>query len=359
MTTKLAIKHKDSFALKENKLLQEKKCQNYKQFNLKKCEHISFSWTILGVFLVYWFVLCPLTWGICDASTISLSWPLYWPFIFWAVAFLIWIMIMCALVISWKRRLQARQNPEINLMTPKYGSDNTEKLLSVRQMCSEDANSPKRNKVNNLSNETIKNDSGNFRKKDLPPLVLHKQMSGENIDDTGVVNVENDENDQLNVASDYVERSSLQDYLKLVTVSPSEDEAKLPKSPMSPRELFFIDLIREAEKAESAKSLEKKIHFFPNETTQSNPKSEEEVENRTNRMDEKDTEDDQNVKNKENENICKNESKCGSSYFIADVESPVSEKTEVFLQIDSNEEKQLEINKEKPVLILLSNKENV
>lgn len=346
MTTKLAIKHKDSLVLKENKLLQEKKCQSYKKFNLKKCEHLSFSWSTLSVFLVYWFILCPLIWAICDVS--KTYWLSYWPFLFWVVAFLIWIIIMYALVIFWKRRFQARLDPEVNLMTPKYGSDYVDKLSNFHQMSSEDINFLETKKTNDLSDQKIKNDPGNFRRKDLLPLVIHKQMSNENIDDTEIMHIEKDEDGQLDVASDYVERNSLQDYLKLVTVSLPENEAKLPKSPMSPRELFFIDLIREAEKAESAKSLEKKVYFFPNETTQNYIENEQEIKNRTDMTNGKDIEV-KDAKNEKNENMSRNESKCESSYFIADVENAVSERTEVFLQIDSNIE-QLEINEENPIL---------
>lgn len=339
MTSKFTIK--DSFVLKENKLLQEEKCQSYKQSNLKKCEQLSFSWSILSVFLIYWFILCPLIWAICDAS--KMHWLLYWPFLFWIVAFLIWVMIMCALVISWRRRLQTRQDPEISLMTLKYGLDNVEKLLNTHQISSKNANSLETKKINNLSDQKAKNDSGNFRRKGLPPLVIHKQMSGENIDDTDVMHVEKDENGQLNGANDYVEKNSLQDYLKLVTVSPSEDEVKSPKSPMTPRELFFIDLIREAEKAESAKC---------------DTEKEEEIKKSTNMTNGKDIDNIEDTKNEKNGKISRN-MKCESSYFIADVESPVNEKTEVFLQIDSSIQEQLEINVEKPILILRSNKENV
>ncbi|EFN86573.1 hypothetical protein EAI_17560 [Harpegnathos saltator] len=143
----------------------------------------------------------------------------------------------------------------------------------------------------------------------------------------GIMQIEKDENDQLDVASDYVGKSSLQDYSKL------EKEVKSPKTPMSPRELFFIDLIREAEKAESAKL--EKIYFFPNETTQHNIKSEEEMKNKIDTTNEEYIENIQDA-NEKNEKINKNKSKCESNYFIANVENPESaKKAEMFLQIDS------------------------
>ncbi|XP_072763288.1 uncharacterized protein [Anoplolepis gracilipes] len=335
MTTKLAMKHKDSLALKENKFRGEKN-EIYKESKLKK--YLSFPWLILSVFLVYWFALCPLIWAICSTSR---HWPLYWPIFFWIVAFLIWIIIMCGLII-FRRSLLATQNPKINTIS-KYGTDNVERSLNIYQTSPKDTKSPETEKLNDSVShdpEPKKNNRENFLKKDLPPLVIHKQISGENIEDIGVVHVEKDETAHLDIASNYVEKSPLQDYLKLVTVL-SPDETKSPKTPMSPRELFFIDLIREAEKAENVKLLETKVHFFSSETTEDNMKN---MEN---------TKEEKNSKDAKNEKDKINELKCESSYFIADVDSPVSEKTEVFLQIDSCVEEL-----EKPVLILQSNKAN-
>lgn len=294
-------------------------------------------------------------------------------------------------------------------MTSKYGSDNVEKSLTVQRASLEDADSLEAKKISNVPGSESKDDSGSFRKKDLSPLVIHKQMSGENIENTGVVHVEKDENNQLDVANDYVEKSPLQDYLKLVTVTPSEDEVKSPKTPMSPRELFFIDLIREAEKAENAKkSLKRKTHFFPDETSESDAKNVEDVEEgkdvkRTKNVDGKDPKDVKNIENgkdlkdvkntedgkdakdvkniedgkdvkdakniedgdakdpkekTKDEKINEEKLKRESSYFIADVENAVCEKTEICLQIDSDVDEQIELIVEKPALTLQSKEAN-
>lgn len=335
MTTKLAIKHKDSLALKESKVCKEK-YEIYMRSKLKRCEQLSFPWLILSVFLIYWFVLCPLIWTICYTSR---PWPSYWPLLFWSVAFLIWIMIMCGLIILW-RSLLAKQNPKINAIS-KYDSNNIKRSLNIYQIPSKDAKSLKTEKLNDPHDpESKKNDRENFFKKDLPPLMIHKQISGENIEDIGIVHmcVEKDEIAHLDIASNYVEENPSQDYLKLGTAS-SPDATKSPKTPMSPRELFFIDLIREAEKAENAKSL----RFFSSET----------IEDKTENV--KNIKEEKNIKDAKNEKDGLNKSKRESSYFIADVESPVNEKTEVFLQIDSCVDEQLE----KPVLILQSNEETL
>lgn len=346
MTTKLAMKHKDSLALKENKVFCEEKKEIYKLTKLKRCEHLSFHWLIFSVFLIYWFILCPLIWAICYTFR---YWHSYWSLLFWTVAFLIWVMIMCGLII-FRRSLLAKQNPEINMVS-KYGTDNIKESLNVYQISSKDTTSLETKKLNDLNDpESKKNNRENILRKNLPPLVIHKQISGENIEDIGIVHVEKDEINQLDIASNYVEKSPLQDYLKLVTVL-SPDEIKSPKTPMSPRELFFIDLIREAEKAE--KSLETKtLHFFSSETTENNTKNVENIKEEMNTKDVKHRKDVKAAKNEKDE-INESKSKRESSYFIADVGSPINEKTEVFLQVDSCVDEL-----KKPVLRLQSTEAN-
>lgn len=253
---------------------------------------------------------------------------------------------MCGLAILW-RRLQVEQSLEINAIS-KYGSDDVRRPLSVHQISPADAEFLEMR--NNLDSK--RSDRENLRN-DLPPLVIHKQISGEDIEDTaGVVRVEEDE--KTRVASDYAEKSPLQDYLKLVTVSPSEDEVRSPETPMSPRELFFIDLIREAERAERSP---KRIHFFPSEATESD-NSETVRSTKDGRDTEGVTHSTKDVEG-EKKDASKLMSERESSYFVADVESPTSERTEVFLRIGSNEGEETESIAEKPTLILQSSETNL
>ncbi|KAL0100942.1 hypothetical protein PUN28_019374 [Cardiocondyla obscurior] len=325
-----------------------------KQSKLKRCEHLSFPWTTFCVFLVYWIIICPLIWAVCY---IFAYWPSYWSFIFWIIAFLIWIAIMCGLIIVW-RRFQVNQSLEINTNS-KYGSGNAREPLCVYQTSSMNTDSLDTKKRNDT--ECKKSDRQN-RGKDLPPLVIHKQLSGKNIEDiAGMVRIEQDETTRFSIASNYDENNPLQEFLQLVTVSPSEENEKPLKTPMSPRELFFIDLIREAEKAESARPLQ--IHFLASETTDNtettkNVKDEKDLENLKHRKSAKDMhflEDGENKKSREENKL---KAKRESNYFIADVESLTSEKTEIFLQIDSGESGETELTVEKPVLILQSNEIN-
>lgn len=299
-------------------------------------------------------------------------------------------MIMCVLIILWRRFL-AKQSYEINAIS-KYGSGKERRPLNTQQISPKDAEFLELKKRNDLHDSESKKSDQEYLRRDLPPLVIHKQISGENIEDTaGVVRVEEDEKTRLNIISDYAEKSPLQNYLKLVSVSPSEEEmvVKSPKSPMSPRELFFIDLIREADRVESARSLKTRSHFFPREATENDMKrrthffpnetTENDIMTRTHfflseaiandnaeitegERDEKDVERRKNMKDTEDtqdEKDNKSKSKRESSYFIADVESPTIEKTEVFLQIDSNVDEETGLTVEKPILILQSNEANM
>lgn len=342
MATELALKHKDSLVLKEDKLHSEKrKVRNY-NFNEKKWEELSFPWLITSVFVFYWFILVPLIWLICHLTK---HWPwLHWPF--WTVAFVIWTAIICGAIVLWKR-LEVKRNREATL---KYGSNHKEGPYSnIRQITSENGELVEMKKMNNTSDDESKKNDRN-----LPPLMLDKRVSGEN-EDNGMKQDGKDEMAQgLDVADDCKDRP-FQDNLKLVTVSSLEDEIK---TPMSPRELFFIDLIREAEKAESAKSLKIKTHFFPDETTEDNAKDvKEDAQDAT---DVRSPEGAKDAKVDENgEKTSELKLKRKSSYFIADVESSAGEKTEVFLQVNSSvREEQRELSVEKSVLTLKSNEEN-
>ncbi|XP_011640630.1 LOW QUALITY PROTEIN: uncharacterized protein LOC105429377 [Pogonomyrmex barbatus] len=349
----MAIEHKDLLALKENKLC-ENNCMINKQFKLKRCEHLSFPQIILSVFLVYWFIFCPLIWAVSYTFT---YWSSYGSFLFWMIAFLIWIIIMCGLTIFWIY-FKARQSFEINAIS-KYGLNNMKKPLTIHQMSSEDQKFFEMKKWHNSLDSESKE---NLEK--ASPLLVHKQIFGKNIEDTfGVMHIE-DEETRLSTASAYVKKNPLQDYLNLTTVLPSEDEVKSPKTPtelLSPRELFFIDLIREAERAENAKLSEMKTYFFSDEVIKND--NVENVRNIQNEKDFKNAEHKKNIKDVEDAKDEKdgrmNESKRESSYFLADVKNPVGEKMKIFFQVNSKINGKAELIVEKSMGILQSNEANL
>ncbi|CAD1478310.1 unnamed protein product, partial [Heterotrigona itama] len=170
-------------------------------------------------------------------------------------------------------------------------------------------------------------DNKTRKHKDLPPLVIHRRNSGKNVEHVGTVNVEKnvDEDDKdedvLKSGNDILknQRESMTDCLKLATVTRQDElDTKSSKGPLSPRELFFIDLIREVEKAERNRERNsprmEENQFFPSNFSL-HPRKDVN----------KDTKEEQKLSgvltNKEQE----------VTYFIADIKSPRKEKNDCCL----------------------------
>ncbi|XP_067213534.1 uncharacterized protein [Linepithema humile] len=349
MTTELALKHKDSLALKEDKQGEKRQVRKYDFKKKTTWKDLSFPWLTSIVFVLYWFVLIPMIWLICHLLQ-HWSW-FYWPF--WTVVLAVWIAITIGTIVLWKRA-EAERIREATLL--QYGSDHKEESYSyARQISSENEEFVEMKKMNKARDEESKENGRN-----LPPLTIHKRVSGEN-EDSGVERVEEDETAQG--SDDDCKDHPFQDNAKPVIVSSSVDEVK---TPMSPRELFFIDLIREAEKTESAQSqlcLQQTTHFFPSEMTEDDAKDAKDVkEDAQDATDVKDAEENaKDAKDAKDENdgkTSKLKSERQSAYVITNVESLADEKTEVVLQINSSVREQTELSAEKPVLTLKSNEEN-
>lgn len=356
MTNKLAFKHKNSLALNEKKIISQE--------NGSKSSHLCFKPFGVSTFLIitcctfvgFWFIICPLTWALCYSSFIARGWPTFWPIIFWIVALIIWIFIMIFLISIWKY-IKGKQN--VNIKKRSYGSDNTNYPSdslgeNIQSVVAKDKNNDKtimdfdlsskdydKKSINNSKaiGDAIQKDSK--RKNDLPPLSIHRKLS-KSIENVNVVTTEKlqekDDDKELqieNIQETNVNRNSIKDYLKLVTVTPSEEDKNIisPKTPMSPRDLFFIDMIREAEKAEKNKEnrqedfSKRHSRFFPENTIASMIDS---IDSRKNNSADKNSKkDDFDKDNKDDEKVERE-----LNYFIADIESPKNEKTEVFIEIN-------------------------
>lgn len=362
MNDKFAVKHTNSISLKKQKLLlkesESNNCFSYSPYKLT-----IFCIVSCCIFFIYWFVLTPLlinTLVNYHSNKIEI-----WLVLYWLIAFLIWLFIMLCLIIIWKC-VEIKSNNKIKLQS--YGTNSTLKsgsLINTKFDYSQNAklkdkplndliidkNKISHDKLNiNNSDECQYNKLKRYR--DLPPLVIHRRNSGNDIEHTGIVNVKKNINESINEnnedeyllksGNNYLkkQKESIKDYLKLVTVTPQdESDTKIPKESLSPRELFFIDLIREAEKAErnrenNPQETEKK-HFFSDDFSP--------------------TEKDVNKNLKEEKKLIENLTD-HKTYFIADIKSPKSEKTEVFLKIESNYESakkwSMNLNDRKPVLVL-------
>ncbi|XP_043485662.1 uncharacterized protein PFB0145c-like [Polistes fuscatus] len=367
MNNKLAFKHKNSMALNEHKMISR---ENERSTSVRLCSRslgMSFFYIIMCcTFIGFWFIMCPLIFALCNSSSVLYHWPKYWPVLFWIVALIVWILITSFFMYIWK---YIKNKYYGNIKRRSYGSDETDShkhLISknIRSMVDVDKNNDKT--IIDINSSLVDkkdldkknvNDSkviggvirkNSKRKSDLPPLVIHRR-SRNNTDNTSPNTIEQNDDNELtmdNIGETDVDKNSIKDYLKLVTVTPFEEDKnnvsspkspKSPKSPMSPRDLFFIDLIREAEKAEKNKenNEEKDLskdhsRFFPENFIPST--IDHSVNSKPNNTDdEKDNKKD----DKDNKKSVQNEQK----YFIAEIGSPKCEITEVFIELDESDSK--------------------
>ncbi|XP_053996574.1 uncharacterized protein LOC128886058 [Hylaeus anthracinus] len=350
---------RDSLVLKEDKPLKEEK-------KLRNCCRCSIPYKLAAfciitclIFVMYWLIITPLLISAFRNYNANKTdrWSIARLVLYWATAFIIWLLIMLCLTLIWKR-IESKQNRKIKLQS--YGTNTSASLISVKYdspQIVKFANVKKDDSSNDLisaKNQTesvydeidtnISDESRNIKRKnpkDLPPLVIHRRNSGNDIESPGTVNqkenIDKSDEDELKSGNEIIKRhrESMRDYLKLVTVTPDDSvDGKSPKGPLSPRELFFIDLIKEAEKAERVKAndsseITPEKHLFPRDVFPS----------------QKDV--DSNIKSDKKKSVDSPSSTGPSTYFIANVESPKSEKTEVYLEINSDPE----LVKHQPVIL--------
>ena len=362
MSEKLAVKHKNSLALTKHKLLHQdsgrKRCCSCSKPN----KLAIFSITTCCIFVVYWIILTPLLFSLPHNS--SSQWSAVWFVLYWFLAFLVWLFIMLCIIVIW--RCFDSNHDDMKLQS--YGTNGSSKpvlltdsvkLKDIKQDDEylNDLRPDKNDIVHDQKDINIVEEPHDKIKKhkDLPPLVIHRRNLGNDIECAGTVSIEKiDENEDENISKSEVsslkeQRESMKSYLKLVTVTPQDEiDTKTPKALLSPRELFFIDLIREAEKAEQSRgnnpAVTERKHFFPNDF----PSAHKDVVKR----DLNERKDSAEASDKERE----------TSYFIADIGSPKSEKAEVFLEIKPDSELAnqwiVNLNEEKPVLILENSVKN-
>lgn len=224
------------------------------------------SFIVYGVFFIFWIIVCPLTWALLNQSPSSEQWPHYWPYILWTVAFIIWLIITSILIFFWRRqkirKVACHQTESLkSILTPKY-------VINVKE---------KQPEIMNMTQMTLNNDQEpvelrrNLKEERsrLPPLIIHPNITGQNENKINVSTSEDKGNlDTPGLAnssriSREIGQSSIKEYLKIVTVETPSPAKDSPKSPLSPRELFFIDLIREADKKEpNIQTQFRKSYFF-------------------------------------------------------------------------------------------------
>ncbi|XP_076235200.1 uncharacterized protein LOC143179748 [Calliopsis andreniformis] len=369
MNKNLVVKHKNSLALihlKKDKLLQEKNESKIVSCS-KSCKLAMFCVLVCCIFLIYWIILSPLL-----ISTIyshngnkTNKMSIVWLAIYWFIAFIIWLLIMLCLILIWKC---FDFNERDNISMQSYGTSNLAKLPS---MISTKYNRPQNLRLSNVKEDEVlndfvsdKKDTDSFEKyqhnkikkhRDFPPLVI-RHNSGNDIESIDIVNLnEGDDKNKKNENSLELENDIpknhgefTKNYFKLVTITPEDEiDVKSLQEQLSPRELFFIDLIREADKAERNKAnyfktTEEKYSFSSDNNLIENKFTQETQVEKTQLF-------------KANSSSTEAE----SSYFIASIESPKQEKTEVYLEIDTDSKPvkrwSVNLNDEKPVLVVQNN----
>lgn len=365
MSGKLAAKHTNSIALKKHKLLlnrsESRSCCPYSR------PHRLAIFCIITccIFVLYWIILSPLLISAYHSDKAK-NWPNGWYILNWIIAFLIWLFIMLCLLLIWKCFEIKHHNDDVKLQS--YGTNdslNSGSLINTKLNHSQnvklkdtkqdgppiDSISDKDRIACDKSNMDISDKSGHNKvkkHKDLPPLVIHRRNSGNEVGRIGTINMEknvNKDEDLPKSGNDTLknQRESMKDYLKLVAVTPQDElDTKSPKGSLSPRELFFIDLIREAEKAEQNRTSNPQgtegNQFFPSDFS----------------LARKDVNEDKREKQKPTDIPTNKQQEV--TYFIADVKSPKREKNEVYLEIEPDQESAKKwcvcLNNEKPILVL-------
>lgn len=365
MSGKLAAKHTNSIALKKHKLLlnrsESRSCCPYSR------PHRLAIFCIITccIFVLYWIILSPLLISAYHSDKAK-NWPNGWYILNWIIAFLIWLFIMLCLLLIWKCFEIKHHNDDVKLQS--YGTNdslNSGSLINTKLNHSQnvklkdtkqdgppiDSISDKDRIACDKSNMDISDKSGHNKvkkHKDLPPLVIHRRNSGNEVGRIGTINMEKNVNKDEDIpksGNDTLknQRESMKDYLKLVAVTPQDElDTKSPKGSLSPRELFFIDLIREAEKAEQNRTSNPQgtegNQFFPSDFS----------------LARKDVKEDKREKQKPTDIPTNKQQEV--TYFIADVKSPKREKNEVYLEIEPDQESAKKwcvcLNNEKPILVL-------
>ncbi|XP_076680629.1 uncharacterized protein LOC143375434 [Andrena cerasifolii] len=367
MSQKLAAKQKEPLTLNGDSLLRQKSKLKTRCWYSKPYKLAIFCVLSCSFFLVYWIILGPLLISEFQAHNAQKTdkWAVVWLSFYWFIAFLIWVFVMLCLLLICKRMdsLEKDHNFQTygtgisivpsSLITTKRDRPRSLGLPGIieekppNELTSDES---KTNVVRDKRDTDASDEAQRSKPKrhiDLPPLVIHGHISGKD-KRSDTMNLEEDvdtekEGEEAPKSGGDVPRSrreSMQAYLKLVTVTPDDEvDVQSPNKPLSPRELFFIDLIREAEKAEEAKSNKNPEgsegeHFLPSDSTPTAKKSESvEIP----------------IPSVEDE----------ATYFIANVDSPKSTKTEVFLEISPDprpvDELSAGLINEKPILLLREN----
>lgn len=284
------------------------------------------------LFILFWFITCPLIF--VALLKMHYNWPKQWPFYYWMVALIVFVLLLAILVCIW--RYSSRKNQE-NSSTMVSGID-SKKMYAK---CRKDSN-PK--KLYTISLNTIQKNQDKPEgicmepstcQQDASTLKLEKRLAGDNPKDEDTI--ENDIDKVFRRCS--IQHKSQREMkrpesLALSTVTETTAEVHSASSPLTPRELFFWDLIQNANKSRNSTThsfIEHEKEFCSSDDASlSSPKAV------------KPTTDNPEIRAARSEKLSSTE------YFIANVPDRKSLTAEVFLFVDGGEpEKCLKIRVDK------------
>ncbi|KAF2896417.1 hypothetical protein ILUMI_09760, partial [Ignelater luminosus] len=270
----------------------------------------------LVLFILYWFIICPLIF--VALWRMHHDWPKEWPFYYWAGALIIFVILLAILVCIWRYSSRKKQEAE-------SGIDH--KKVPIK--CRKDSN-PK--KLYTISLNTIQKNQDKPEKICIEPSTC-QQDSAVTLEQKLIGNSPKDEDTIEKDIDKVFRRCSLQhrsqkemkrpESLALSTVTETTAEVHSASSPLTPRELFFWDLIQNANKTRNSITnsfIEHEKEFCSSDDTSlGSPKSV------------KSTNDDPEIKAARSEKLSSTE------YFIANVPDRKSLTAEVFLFVDGGD----------------------
>lgn len=87
---------------------------------------VNFPYFVAIWFLLFWFVICPITWSkVHNYKDNHPDWPIDWPYFFWSVALLIFCLILIVLLVLWKCAVPKSSKSKYDqiFLNPEYGDE--------------------------------------------------------------------------------------------------------------------------------------------------------------------------------------------------------------------------------------------
>lgn len=96
---------------------------------------IGFPLYCVLLFILYWFLYCPLMFVKVSYLSRYNDWPIEWPFYFWSVAFIIFLILLGILVLLWRLSPKNKnQLFQVNYINEKVIEENTSLVICEKKL---------------------------------------------------------------------------------------------------------------------------------------------------------------------------------------------------------------------------------